>query len=220
MAVLFYRTSKKFWCCFVCLYYRTIRPDSVVRSIYKATGCSDNPNHHVIYLEHVVVRITITHPRRGDLAIYLTSPSGTRSQLLANRYSMTTQLHSPVSMQSLRWDCSINKEQSNRYGMLAGRQRLIIFSEGNRVKGKWTQRWQFLSLSVGWLWRTSSSKQRLVNFNSIFWLTNFLTAGKCEENSKRLSVTEGSWMKVTFYILLALIFHFSSFSAINKNNTE
>ncbi|XP_053558467.1 proprotein convertase subtilisin/kexin type 5 isoform X2 [Bombina bombina] len=64
---------------------RTIRPDNVVRSIYKATGCADNSNHHVIYLEHVVVRITITHPRRGDLAIYLTSPSGTRSQLLANR---------------------------------------------------------------------------------------------------------------------------------------
>lgn len=57
-----------------------------MRSIYKASGCSDNPNHHVNYLEHVVVRITITHPRRGDLAIYLTSPSGTRSQLLANRY--------------------------------------------------------------------------------------------------------------------------------------
>ncbi|XP_056379292.1 proprotein convertase subtilisin/kexin type 5 isoform X1 [Hyla sarda] len=64
---------------------KTIRPDNVVRSVYKATGCADNANHHVIYLEHVVVRITITHPRRGDLAIYLTSPSGTRSQLLANR---------------------------------------------------------------------------------------------------------------------------------------
>ncbi|XP_062985426.1 proprotein convertase subtilisin/kexin type 5 isoform X2 [Elgaria multicarinata webbii] len=71
---------------------KTIRPDNIrngpdngVRSIYKATGCADNANHHVIYLEHVVVRITITHPRRGDLAIYLTSPSGTRSQLLANR---------------------------------------------------------------------------------------------------------------------------------------
>ncbi|XP_019410471.1 PREDICTED: proprotein convertase subtilisin/kexin type 5 isoform X4 [Crocodylus porosus] len=64
---------------------KTIRPEHHVRSIYKATGCADNPNHHVIYLEHVVVRITITHPRRGDLAIYLTSPSGTRSQLLANR---------------------------------------------------------------------------------------------------------------------------------------
>ncbi|KAL8203290.1 UNVERIFIED_CONTAM: hypothetical protein K2H54_047252 [Gekko kuhli] len=50
---------------------KTIRPDSIrngpdngVRSIYKATGCADNPNHHVIYLEHVVVRITIMHPRR------------------------------------------------------------------------------------------------------------------------------------------------------------
>ncbi|KAM8961076.1 proprotein convertase subtilisin/kexin type 5 isoform 1-T1 [Pelodytes ibericus] len=64
---------------------RTIRPDHVIRSIYKATGCADNTNHHVNYLEHVVVRITITHPRRGDLAIYLTSPSGTKSQLLANR---------------------------------------------------------------------------------------------------------------------------------------
>ncbi|XP_060894900.1 proprotein convertase subtilisin/kexin type 5b isoform X1 [Labrus mixtus] len=64
---------------------RTIRPEHVVRSVYKATGCTDNPNHHVIYLEHVVVRITITHPRRGDLSINLTSPSGTKSQLLANR---------------------------------------------------------------------------------------------------------------------------------------
>ncbi|OCT97896.1 hypothetical protein XELAEV_180101275mg, partial [Xenopus laevis] len=63
---------------------KTIRPDNVVRSVYKATGCADNTNHHVIYLEHVVVRVSITHPRRGDLAIYLTSPSGTRSQLLAN----------------------------------------------------------------------------------------------------------------------------------------
>uniref|UniRef100_A0A4W5LEB2 Proprotein convertase subtilisin/kexin type 5b n=1 Tax=Hucho hucho TaxID=62062 RepID=A0A4W5LEB2_9TELE len=50
-----------------------------------ATGCIDNSNHHVIYLEHVVVRITITHPRRGDLSINLTSPSGTKSQLLGNR---------------------------------------------------------------------------------------------------------------------------------------
>uniref|UniRef100_A0A8C8IUC5 Proprotein convertase subtilisin/kexin type 5 n=1 Tax=Oncorhynchus tshawytscha TaxID=74940 RepID=A0A8C8IUC5_ONCTS len=64
---------------------RTIRPEHLVRSVYKATGCIDNFNHHVIYLEHVVVRITITHPRRGDLSINLTSPSGTKSQLLANR---------------------------------------------------------------------------------------------------------------------------------------
>lgn len=66
---------------------RTIRPEHVVRSVYKATGCTDNYNH-VIYLEHVVVRITITHPRRGDLSINLTSPSGTKSQLLANRCTL------------------------------------------------------------------------------------------------------------------------------------
>uniref|UniRef100_A0A8C4EQ00 Proprotein convertase subtilisin/kexin type 5a n=1 Tax=Dicentrarchus labrax TaxID=13489 RepID=A0A8C4EQ00_DICLA len=40
---------------------------------------------HVVYVEHVVVRVTITHSRRGDLSITLTSPSGTVSQLLANR---------------------------------------------------------------------------------------------------------------------------------------
>ncbi|KAG2466282.1 PCSK5 convertase, partial [Polypterus senegalus] len=64
---------------------RTIRSDAVVRIVFKATGCADNSNHRVIYLEHVVVRITIHHFRRGDLSIYLTSPSGTKSQLLANR---------------------------------------------------------------------------------------------------------------------------------------
>uniref|UniRef100_A0A8C6TYU3 Proprotein convertase subtilisin/kexin type 5b n=1 Tax=Neogobius melanostomus TaxID=47308 RepID=A0A8C6TYU3_9GOBI len=64
---------------------KNIRPEHVVRSVYKATGCPDSPNNNVIYLEHVVVRITILHPRRGDLSINLTSPSGTKSQLLANR---------------------------------------------------------------------------------------------------------------------------------------
>lgn len=77
---------------------RTIRPEHVVRSVYKATGCTDNPNH-VIYLEHVVVRITITHPRRGDLSINLTSPSGTKSQLLANRYALDAGcLHNPAEL--------------------------------------------------------------------------------------------------------------------------
>lgn len=75
--------------CLIFFSFRTIRPEHVVRSVYKATGCTDNPNH-VIYLEHVVVRITITHPRRGDLSINLTSPSGTKSQLLANRYMLAT----------------------------------------------------------------------------------------------------------------------------------
>uniref|UniRef100_A0A4W6C5K8 Proprotein convertase subtilisin/kexin type 5a n=1 Tax=Lates calcarifer TaxID=8187 RepID=A0A4W6C5K8_LATCA len=64
---------------------QTIHPGSVLTSVYEATGCSTKPQQRVAYVEHVVVRVTITHGRRGDLSITLTSPSGTVSQLLANR---------------------------------------------------------------------------------------------------------------------------------------
>ncbi|KAG7241172.1 hypothetical protein INR49_025915, partial [Caranx melampygus] len=63
---------------------RAIHPGSVLTSVYETTGCYANPRQHVAYVEHVVVRVTITHSRRGDLSIALTSPSGTVSQLLAN----------------------------------------------------------------------------------------------------------------------------------------
>jgi len=39
----------------------------------------------VNFLEHVQAHITLDSSRRGDLAIYLTSPHGTKSQLLARR---------------------------------------------------------------------------------------------------------------------------------------
>lgn len=39
----------------------------------------------VKFLEHVQAKITLTATRRGDIHIYLTSPSGTRSTLLAQR---------------------------------------------------------------------------------------------------------------------------------------
>lgn len=45
---------------------------------------------NVRYLEHVQAKLTITAARRGDLHIYLTSPMGTRSTLLAQRPSDTT----------------------------------------------------------------------------------------------------------------------------------
>ncbi|XP_028457908.1 proprotein convertase subtilisin/kexin type 5 [Perca flavescens] len=64
---------------------RTIHPGSALTSVYESTGCSSKPQQHVVYVEHVVVRVTITHSRRGDLSIMLMSPSGTVSQLLANR---------------------------------------------------------------------------------------------------------------------------------------
>ncbi|KAM3849392.1 proprotein convertase subtilisin/kexin type 5 [Diretmus argenteus] len=64
---------------------RSIRPGSVLRSVYESSGCDGQPLQHVVYVEHVVVRVTIAHSHRGDLSITLTSPSGTVSQLLANR---------------------------------------------------------------------------------------------------------------------------------------
>ncbi|VDK79502.1 unnamed protein product [Litomosoides sigmodontis] len=48
-------------------------------------GCASYPHNKVGYLEHVQAIITLTAPKRGDIQIYLTSPSGTRSTLLAKR---------------------------------------------------------------------------------------------------------------------------------------
>uniref|UniRef100_A0A3P8N849 P/Homo B domain-containing protein n=1 Tax=Astatotilapia calliptera TaxID=8154 RepID=A0A3P8N849_ASTCA len=62
-----------------------IHPGSVLMSVHETTGCSSKAPQHVAYVEHVVVRVNISHGRRGDLSITLTSPSGTTSQLLANR---------------------------------------------------------------------------------------------------------------------------------------
>lgn len=66
-------------------HHSVFHPDSVLTSVLEATGCSGKALQHVVYVEHVVVSISITHRHRGDLSITLTSPSGTVSQLLANR---------------------------------------------------------------------------------------------------------------------------------------
>uniref|UniRef100_A0A8C3AXM3 Proprotein convertase subtilisin/kexin type 5a n=1 Tax=Cyclopterus lumpus TaxID=8103 RepID=A0A8C3AXM3_CYCLU len=64
---------------------RAIHPGSPLTSVFESTGCSGEPSRRVVYVEHVVVRVAIAHSRRGDLSITLASPSGTVSQLLANR---------------------------------------------------------------------------------------------------------------------------------------
>ncbi|KAJ3640863.1 hypothetical protein Zmor_027398 [Zophobas morio] len=48
------------------------------------TGCQ-NTNNEVKFLEHVELTLTIEYPIRGVLEVYLTSPSGTRVQMLAPR---------------------------------------------------------------------------------------------------------------------------------------
>ncbi|XP_076879104.1 proprotein convertase subtilisin/kexin type 6 [Brachyhypopomus gauderio] len=64
---------------------RYIRPDQTLNATISSTGCSDQPDRGVAFLEHVVVRVLIVHPRRGDLEVSLVSPAGTRSKLLAKR---------------------------------------------------------------------------------------------------------------------------------------
>ena len=42
-------------------------------------------DRNIRFLEHVKVKVTIEHPRRGDLEIKLRSPMGTESILLERR---------------------------------------------------------------------------------------------------------------------------------------
>lgn len=51
---------------------------------------------HITRLEHVQARLTLSYNRRGDLAIHLVSPMGTRSTLLAAR-CLPAPLRSPPS---------------------------------------------------------------------------------------------------------------------------
>lgn len=48
------------------------------------TACVGEPSH-ITRLEHTQARLTLSYNRRGDLAIHLVSPMGTRSTLLAAR---------------------------------------------------------------------------------------------------------------------------------------
>ena len=48
-------------------------------------GCYGNSDQ-VSFLEHVVLKISLRHSKRGDLQIFLTSPAGTRSEILHRRF--------------------------------------------------------------------------------------------------------------------------------------
>ncbi|KAM4747497.1 furin-1-like [Rhinophrynus dorsalis] len=97
----------------------------VRRKVEPCTGMANS----IRSLEHVQARLTLSYNRRGDLAIYLTSPMGTRSSLLAPRphdYSadgfndwafMTT--HSWDEDPAGEWILEIeNTSENNNYGTL------------------------------------------------------------------------------------------------------
>jgi len=62
----------------------TIPKGSTLTVTLESTGCATKPEC-VTYLEHVRVFITLDHAHRGALSITLTSPSGTKSELLKER---------------------------------------------------------------------------------------------------------------------------------------
>lgn len=66
------------------------------------TACLGEPSH-ITRLEHAQARLTLSYNRRGDLAIHLVSPMGTRSTLLAARYlpSLPPSLSCPLGPRAL-----------------------------------------------------------------------------------------------------------------------
>lgn len=66
-------------------YSRDISPLKRVLLIMTTPACH-NGNDEIGYLEHVVLRITLSYSRRGELNIFLTSPSGTKSNILEKRW--------------------------------------------------------------------------------------------------------------------------------------
>ncbi|XP_041353839.1 endoprotease bli-like [Gigantopelta aegis] len=53
--------------------------------IYVYDGCVNDAHSGIDRLEHVQISIKVDHHRRGDIQIFLTSPSGTRSEMLSPR---------------------------------------------------------------------------------------------------------------------------------------
>ncbi|KAI1721875.1 subtilase family domain-containing protein [Ditylenchus destructor] len=65
--------------------YKTIPHGNRLHLQIYTNGCAGDRNSQVKYLEHVQAIVTLSAPKRGDIQIYLTSPKGTRSTLLAKR---------------------------------------------------------------------------------------------------------------------------------------
>lgn len=70
--------------------YKTIPRGNRLHLQLYTDVCADKRDNHVKYLEHVQAIVTLSAPKRGDIQIYLTSPRGTRSTLLAKRQRDTS----------------------------------------------------------------------------------------------------------------------------------
>lgn len=64
------------------LKFRSILQGNRLQLQLYSDGCAMDPRNMVMHLEHVQAIITLTAPKRGDIEIYLTSPSGNQIRSL------------------------------------------------------------------------------------------------------------------------------------------
>ena len=73
-----------------CYLSRGIPVNGNVEVALESDGCQREPGRRVVYLEHVQAVVTLSASRRGEVEVFLTSPQGTRSTLLARRLRDTS----------------------------------------------------------------------------------------------------------------------------------
>lgn len=91
-------------------------------SINKSVDACIGTNSHVTSLEHVQARLTLSYNRRGNLAIHLISPAGTRSTLLHPRYKHTQHTYTCAHTHA-HVDMAVHRSPA---GLMTTRQRVLM----------------------------------------------------------------------------------------------
>lgn len=75
-----------YWHCVqICTIYRDIPSSGCHKLHFDFDGCQGDTSNSITDLEHVELPIKLSAGRRGNIEIFLTSPSGTRSVMLQRR---------------------------------------------------------------------------------------------------------------------------------------
>ena len=70
----------------LCLFFVSeVPPNHHVTLTLESDGCYHSPQNRVVFLEHVQAVVTLSAARRGEVQVFLKSPAGTLSTLLAKR---------------------------------------------------------------------------------------------------------------------------------------
>ncbi len=84
VAPIAYKSCKKISSPAIFFFCRKIGLNQEAELTISTDGCRGTPEE-VLYLEHVQAKITLSASKRGAIEVFLTSPAGTKSTLLARR---------------------------------------------------------------------------------------------------------------------------------------